>query len=313
MDYNKIQFFNLDDAQTVFFRRQLEEIDQQLYDVKHGKLEALELVNTKPLNLGVESYTYRQFDKRGLAVITANYANGAPRADVEGKEFTSYIRSVREAYGFNIQEIRSASMAGLPLDAMKAMAARRAVEETLNRVGLLGDAEWSLIGLFNQPNASSYTIPNGAALSPLWANKTGDEILEDLYGLVDSVPAATAEIEKVTRVLMPYSRYRLITRRRVGSTITGTVNNNKVLEEFLTVRPGIEVRGALFLDTAGAGGTARLVGYNPDRVNVEWLLPVPFESFPPQWNALEWTIECHARVGGVVMRYPLTMVYGDGI
>jgi hypothetical protein len=86
-----------------------------------------------------------------------------------------------------------------------------------------------------------------------------------------------------------------------------------VLTFFKTQRPDIEVRGALLLDTAGAGGTARMVAYDPSPVNVQWAVAVPFESFPPQLQGMEYVIECHARAGGVFMRYPLTMAYGDGI
>lgn len=306
------QFIHLDAAQGVFFARQLEEIDTRLYDIKLGALEARELVNVKPLNPGVESYTYRSYDKRGVAKITSNYASGSPRADVNGVETTSQLRSVRESFGYNFQEIRSAAFAGVPLDAMKAMAARRAIDETMNSIALQGSAEHGLIGLFNQPNAQTYTVPaDGTGSSALWSAKTADLILRDMFGIVDQIPTNTAEQEKPTRLLMPYSRYRLINSKRMGnSTADGVVT---VLKFFEMNRPGIQVRGALFLDTAGAGSTARMVAYDPNPINLEWLVAVPFESFPPQAVGMEYVIECHARAGGVVARYPMSMAYGDGI
>lgn len=301
---------HLDAAQTVFFQRQLEEIDSQLYNVKYGKLEARELVNAKPINPGAESYTYRQFDTRAIAEIVSNYQTDSKRVDAEGKEFTSFLKSMRLSFGYSVQEIRAAQFAGTNLDAMKAMAARRGIDEKMNKIALAGDAEHNLIGLFNQTNAQTYTVPaDGTGASALWASKTADLILRDMFGIVDQIPANTAEVERPKRLLLPYSRYRLITSKRMG-TGDGVLT---VLGFFQTARPGIEVRGALFLDTAGSGGTARMMAYDPDPVNLEWLVAVPFETFPVQLKGMEYVTECHGRCGGVVARYPLTICYGDGI
>lgn len=305
------KFPHMDTAQTVFFSRQLEEVDKTLYNVRYGKLEALELVEPKPMHPGAETYTYRQFDRRGLAEIVSNYQTQSKRVDVEGKEFTSYLRSIRVSFGISIQEIRAAQLAQSDLDMQKAMAARRSIDEKLNQIALVGSAEHGLFGLYNQPTAGSYTVPaDGTGSSALWANKTSDLILRDMFGIVDQIPTNTAEVETAKRLLMPYSRHRLITSKKLSTAGDGTLT---VLNFFNTARPGVQVRGALFLDTAGAGGLARMVAYDPDPMNLQWLVAVPFESFPTQLIGMEYVTECHARAGGVVLRYPLTMVYGDGI
>ena len=86
-----------------------------------------------------------------------------------------------------------------------------------------------------------------------------------------------------------------------------------ILQYVESNRPGVEIRGALFLDKAGTGGVARMVGYDPNREKVEGIVPIPFEAFPPQLQGLEYKVENHARTGGVVARYPLSVIYGDGI
>ncbi len=301
---------HLDAAQSVFFSRQLEEIDATLYNVKYGQLEALELLTPKPVSPGAESHTYRQFDRRGMAEITSNYANQSKRVDVEGKEYTSYLRSMRLSFGISIQEIRNAQHAGTDLDMMRVMAARRGIDEKLNQIALLGSTEHNLYGLYTQPNASTYTvIADGTGSSALWSTKTADLILRDMFGIVDSIPTTTNEVEHPKRLLLPHSRLRLIQTKRMGAG-DGVLT---VLGFFQVARPGIEVRGALFLDTAGATATARMVAYDPDVMNVRWLVAVPFESFPQQLVGMEYVTECHARCGGVIMSYPLTMAYGDGI
>lgn len=300
---------NMDASVSTFFLRELEEIDGQMYDVKYAKLEALELVSAKSLSAATEMYTYRQFDARGIAKMTSNYANGSPRVDVEGKEYSSRVKSGRASYGYNMQELRASQQEGRNIDGMKAVMARRAINELTNKAALLGDAEHGLVGLFNQPNAQTYTVPaDGTGASALWSAKTADLILRDMFGIVDQIPTVTKEVEQADRLLLPYGHLRLISSKRLGS-----VNDTTVLEFFKMQRPSIEVRGALFLDTAGSGATARMVAYDSKRENVEFLLPIAFEQFAPQLQGMEYVVECHARLGGVVLRYPLTMAYGDGI
>lgn len=300
----------LDAVQSAFFARELEEIDGQMYDVKYADLEAFQLVGTRKLSPGAETYTYRQFDSRGVAIMTSNYASASPRADVDGQEFTSKVRGIRASYGYNVQEIRAASEANRPLENMRAVAARRAINEKINHVALLGDADNGIVGLFNQTGFQAYTIPAGASTQTDWPHKTGAEILDDMYGMVDQIPTATKEVEKPKRMLIPYSRLRYISRKRA---FDNSAANDTVLAVFKENRPQIEVRGALFLDTAGAGGTARAMVYDPAQENLELLLPIPFESFPPERKGMEWVVENHARMGGVVVRYPLSALYADGI
>ena len=116
-----------DANESMFFARQLESIKAQTYDVKRANLNALQLMPVSTdVPEGATTITYRQYDTVGMAKVIANYANDLPRADVTGKEFTSNIRSIGNAFGYNTQEIRSAIFAGVNLPARKAMAATRA-------------------------------------------------------------------------------------------------------------------------------------------------------------------------------------------
>lgn len=302
---------HLDAAQTMFFERELEEIDNRMFDVRYAKLELFELVQPKPLDPATETYTFRSFDSRGVAVMTSDYASGSPRVDVAGVEETSKVRSMRVSFGYSIQEIRAAAKEGRPLDAMKAAGARRAINEKMNSVGLLGDSDHNLQGLFNISGAGSYTVPNdGTGSTTTWSTKTAAQIERDIFGILDQIPTVTKEVEKPTRLLMPYSRLRLI--NSMAHSATGP-SDLTVLKYVQAQRPGVEIRGALLLDTAGASSSARMMAYDPNPENLELLLPVAFESFPAERRGMEYVIECHARMGSVVCRYPLTVCYGDGI
>lgn len=302
MDSLKDQKFpTLDAPQSVFFTRELEDIDAELYNVRRPKLEALELVSTKAVNPGANSYTYRQFDARGVAKIISDYSNGFPRADVDGEEFTAKLKSVGAGWGMSFQEVRAAQMEGRGLDRMKAEAAQRAVNEKLHSVALIGDTEHGLSGLFKQ---SAATIVSGTGTA--WTSATATQILSDMFGIVDSIPTLTNEVEKPNMLLMSYSRYRLISTK-----LLGTNSDTTVLSFFRMQRPEIEVRGALRLDTAGASSNQRMMAY--DKNLVYWLVAVPMETLPVRQQGHEMVTDYHARAGGVVCPYPLSIAYMDGI
>lgn len=291
----------LDAPQGVFFARELEEIDAQLYNIKRPELEALQLVPVKAVNPGAKEHTYTQFDGRGVAKFISDYTNGFPRASVTGTQFTAKMKSVGASWGISFQEMREAAFAQTGLDTQLAETAQRAVLELTNDVALSGSAEHNLYGLFNQP---SFTTVAGTGIA--WTSATVAQILSDLFGIVDSIPTLTKEVEKPNMLLMSYSRLRLI-----GSKLLGTASDTTVLEFFKMQRPGIEVRGALKLDTAGASSNQRMIAY--DKNCVQWLVAVPLETLPLVTNGISTEVNYHARLGGVISPYPLAGAYMDGI
>ncbi len=298
-----------DTGETVFFARQLEQIRSKAYDTKLVHLRLRELVPVDhSVSPGAEIVTYRQFTPVGMAKIIRDYANDLPRADVTGAEFTSVIRSIGSSYGYSVQEIRAAQMAGVDLDQKKANAARRMIEEQIDTVGSLGSAAHNIIGLLNQSNTTTFTVPTGVG-GYTWALKTADEILLDLHGIFNGIVSATKEIEKPTDLVLPTAQYNLIATR-----FRSTLSDKTILQAFLEASPYCKrVSSWTRLATAGDGGVARMLCYTPDPDILVLVIPQEFEQFPPQARNLSYVTPCHARIGGVQCFYPLAMSYGDGI
>ena len=114
-----------DANETAMFTRQLEAIYAQTYDIKYPDNKARMLIpaDGRP-GPGAESFTYRQFDIFGEARVIHNYANDFPNAEVQGKEFNQKIKGIGVSYQYTIQDLRAASMAGVPLEERKASAFR---------------------------------------------------------------------------------------------------------------------------------------------------------------------------------------------
>lgn len=300
--------YRFDASESAFFSRQLEHVATGTYDIKYPNLKGRTFLPTdSSVSNGAETFTFRVYDMVGVAKIIANYSDDVPRADVKGTEVTSRIRGIASSYGFSLQEARAAAFAKVPLDQKKGAACRRAMEETLDGICQTGNTANGLAGLLNQSNAISYTIPNGVSGSQSWNNKTSDEILLDMHGIVNNMISTTKEVEQPDTMLLPLAKYLLISTRRMGDGSDVTI-----LDYFLRTSRSIkDVQPWYACDTAGSGSGTRMCVYRKDPNAVALIMPQEFEQLPPQEDGFETVILCHMRTGGVVAFYPLSISYGD--
>ena len=299
-----------DANESMFFARQLEAIKAQTYDVKRANLNALQLMPVSTdVPEGATTITYRQYDTVGMAKVIANYANDLPRADVTGKEFTSNIRSIGNAFGYNTQEIRSAIFAGVNLPARKAMAATRAHQEKINALAFTGDADHGLPGLISNANVPEVTLAaDGTGSSKTFASKTADKIVRDVNSLINKIISQSKGVHRATEVWMPVEQYALI-----ATTQNSTASDTTILAFLQQVHPGITFRQVVELDGAGAGGTDRMYAIENSRDNWAIEIPMMMKMYSPQQKGLEFEVPVESRFGGVIIEYPLALVFADGV
>jgi hypothetical protein len=297
---------------NAFFSRQLEHIRPQIFDIRYPTLKGRIFVPiNSSMSNGAEEYTYRYFDEVGEAKPVRDYATDFPRVDIKGEEATQKVRSIGDSYGWSIQEARAAMMAGLSLDVRKARAARNAIERKIDRILLLGSTEFGFVmrGLFNLDGVITFSVPNGAGGDTEFESKTPDEILSDMHAVSRKVVVDSLEMEKPDTMIVPLSTYGHISTTRMGDGDARTI-----LAKFLADEPHVKrVETSHLLETAGAGGTKRMVVYERSPDKLEGLIPQEFEQFPPQFRGMEVITHCHARIGGVVLYYPKSVAYADGI
>ena len=301
----------LDSGESIFFTRELEKIRNKSYDVKF--LEP-KLMNILPWDTSTPEYidtiTHRSFTRVGLAKMGGNqYATDFPRVDVYGTEVSVKVKPIHASYAYNLDEIKAANAMGRPLEGMRAMAARKAVEMKLNDIAESGEASTGLTGLFNASGISEYTVPAGAATTKTWGTKTADEILADLNGIVNYVITSTNGIETPDVMAMPLSSYNLISQKRLSSDLEKTV-----LTYFLENNPYIKrIEWFTTLETAGAGGVKRFMAWKNDPDHLVLDMPLAFRQEPMLQDGLAFIIPCRAKTAGVTIFYPKSCVFGDSI
>jgi hypothetical protein len=307
----------LDAVQSVFFKRQLEHIEQQAYEVKFPELMALQLV---PLVAGIPEwarvYTWRMFEEFGSAKIIANMADDLPAADVKGTEASKVIKTVGASYGYDIDEIATAAQSsGTPLDVARATAARRAVDTQLDDLLSTGSSADGIEGLIDPTDAQTYTLADKDAGGKTWGtvgapNATPDEIVADLMGIAEARVDATKGVFTKFTIVLPIAQYSLASQLKMGTGAETTslkfaLANSPYIE---AVVPWYKLKNA-----SGGGTTNRMLCFARNPEVVAGIVPRRFTPMQPQLRNLRYVINCTAKCGGIVLRYGAAFSKADGL
>lgn len=288
----------------LFLARELEQVLARTFEVQYSdiKYSSVLPISTE-VGPGADSFTYRIFDAQGQMKLIADKASDLPRADVLRKEVTHQVRSLGASFGYSIQETRAAAMVpGMNLEQRRANAVRRAYEEKVQDVAFFGDAGVSMDGFFNNANVDK-TVPSK------WfddATITTDEMLEILNEAPTSIVQGSNMKETPNTMLVPYDVYRII-----STTARSSTSDTTVLEFFLRTNPFIRSIEPINELEAAKSDLAkdRIICYDRSPEKVQLHLPRTLEFLPPVRSNLEFTVAAHARIGGVALYYPKSVLY----
>lgn len=305
------KYQNLDDNESIFFERELEALKSRTYDIKYPELKARLLIPvSNEAGPGAETIAYEQYTQAGMAKLIANYGDDLPRSDVFAKKFSSPVKSSGGAYGWNLQEVRAAAMAGKPLTSRKAGSAKRSHMALENQIAFFGDSASGLPGLLSNSNVSTVVLPNdGTGSTITWSTKTPDQIIRDINLLTRTVHSVTKGVEFANTLLLPIEQYNLI-----YDTPRSAQSDMSIAKWVLENNPHLEAIDWLEeLNGTGGGGGDQVLVYNrsPEKLTLE--VPQDYEQLPVQERNLEYVVPTHMRIGGVVIYYPLSIAKGNGI
>ena len=296
--------FRMDEA-GLFLERQLEFIRPQVFETVYADIKYSTILPvTSEAGTGAQTFTYRIMDSTGEFKLIADAADDLPRADVSQVEKSINIRSFGGSFGYTVQELRAAQMANIALEQRRAQAVRRAYEEKVEAVAMFGEPSVGLAGFFN--NATVDVVTANKWFTGTTASGTAQDMLELLNYGVTAIINASKMKEQPDTILMAYEDYNVVstTRNSDSSDVT-------VLEYFLRTNPyirNVEPINQLDADNSELN-TNRMVVYKRDPDKVQLHIPQPLELFPPQQRGLEFIVPAHARVGGVSLYFPKSVIY----
>lgn len=315
-----------DSGETMFFLRELEQILKEQFDTKYAVLKGKQFVPIRnDIDPGAESVTYTAFDYSGVAQRVRGSADDFPEGTAAGVQITNPLMSYGSSFSYTIDELRAANKAGRSLDRIRALTARKMIDQKVDAILANGDASVDfgpqtgfspMNGLINLPNTQTQTAQSQNA-STLWiGNKTADQIISDVSTAISTVPSTTKDVEHVRRCILPVAQYQYISQ-----TPRSTISDTTILEFLKGNNDGVEFTSWERLGGAGSAGTNdptfgtpnRAIFYDPDPMQLFCPMAVEFEQFAPQLVGLRYRVQCRTKLGGVVAPFPKSVLFLDGI
>jgi len=301
-----MRYYNLDAAESAFFARQLEFVYSTTYDIKYPDLMYRQFIpQSTAADPGAVTVTYEQYREVGRARVGSHHSNHAPRVDIAGEEFTRPVRPIEAAYGWTVQDVKSAQMAGKNLNQRRGAACRRAIEREMDEIAAVGAP---LVGIATGAlNDANVTI-NASAGSWL-APATAATIIGEVSTMYQDIVTDTLQIERPDTLILPVARWAYI-----ATTPRADTADTTILEFIKAKFPGlVNIEPWYRIDDAGAAGVTRAMMYprRPDIMQNE--VPLDFEQLPVQARDFQFVVNCHSRTAGVAVYYPVACRYLDGL
>ena len=302
------------DAQSAlgFVRSQTAHVETEVYQTKYPAIRYRSLgvpVDTSASPTATD-VIYQSMDYAGKAEWIGDRADDVPYVGTTMSEFSKPVYMSGLGYDYGFLEVQRAAMLGIPLSSYKAQAARDLAERQVDGIVFEGDAEKGLEGLFDYTGVPVTSLTVGD-----WANAAEDDILKDVNGLLAGINRRTAETAMADTLLLPLSRLEIIGSRRLGDT-------NQTVLQFLrenniytaTTGQPLTIRGLRGLETSGAGGTPRIIALRMSPQVLKVHMPMPFQFRPVYMtpSGLEYKVPGIQRLGGLDIRLPNEVAYGDG-
>jgi hypothetical protein len=284
----------LDDNEQIFFARQLEQIEERLYEIEYPDLKGR---THFPLNFeggpAVQSFTYRVFDRTGVAQVGLNF----PRVGIKAQEKSTVVKSFTDSYGYNFQEIRNANAVNMSLDDALARAARRAIAELEDEAIYMGLPELNMPGAFTHPNFGINLA--GFAISDA---STSKQILSVFNNMFNQFPILTKGKHRANACLMPLDVHTYQTTTPWNESNS---SNLKLMDMIQKAHPQVEFDWCNYCDGAGDAGEDIMFAYERDSTNMQVRIPHDFETLETVGpnEKYEYVTGCHERFGGLQVRF----------
>ena len=297
-----------------FLQSQMNYIEREVYKIRYPEIQYPLVV---PISTEADEWargiTWYSSDVKGQAKLIAAAGQDIPRVQLDRAKHDVVIEMAGMGFEYNLDELMTAMRQDINLTADKGAGARRVAEELLDDLVADGDTDRKWDGFLNNADIPRYDVENGAGGGKAWRGKTAEEIIRDFNGNITGIYTSTKTVEMADTVLlpdeifmdiasMPYRDMTVLMFLRANNAYTAKTGQP------LTI---LTYRG---LETAGSGGTGRFIAYRRAADVLRFHMPMMFRFLPVfQESSMRWVVDGIMRVGGLEIRLPNAIRYGDGI
>lgn len=315
--------FKTRDSALSYYVNQLENLDKRLYlplvEVSWGR----DIKLRSGITMSNESTSFIQsaFAAAGtLQNTTGNMpwisaeTTAIPGVSINGQKVVLPLRLLAREISFTSVELERSQLLGQPIDSQKTDAMNTLYQMNTDQMVYTGSSDVGATGLINNPSVVVDTAANGISGSPLWVNKTPDEILADVNTLLTNSWKAAAYAVCPAELRLPPAQFSYIASQKVSSA--GNVSILKFLQEnciSLSVNgKALNIQPVKWLTAAGSASADRMFVYTNDESRVRFPM-VPIRRETAYYQGIRFTAPYLWAFGQMEFVYPETIRYMDGI
>lgn len=319
--------FKTRDSALAYYVNQLENLDRALHEPLTSVSWARDIKLRPGITMSNESTSFIRSTFAGVGSLGQGSGNAGgnmpwisaetndiPGISVNGEKLVKPLRLLARELSYTSVELERSQLLGQPLDSQKMDAMNIMYQMNTDQMVYIGATEVGATGLLNSADVTAGNVVNGASGSPLWANKTPDEILADVNTLITSTWTGSALAVCPSELRLPPVQFSYIASQKVSSA--GNVSILKFLEEnsiSLKINgKALNIQPVKWLTGRGASATDRMVVYT-NELNLVRYPMVPIRRETAYYKGIRFTAPYLWAFGEMEFVYPETVRYADGI
>lgn len=287
------------DALGLWTTTQLTQILNRQYEEAYPETGALELFPvTTELAPTTRNFEYLMFDGVAMAKIISDYSDDLPTVEAMASEENGKVFRLGNAWFISLDEIKVGQALGSSLSDRKATLAREAHETLVNELVFKGSAPHKINSVFDHPNITR--IPSAG-----WTTDA-EAASDELQSLIDTIQDLTRGRHRVTNIVLPNSKRRLLSKRMPETT-------ESYLDWFEGQNQNVTISAMAELDDIDGAGTKAVLAYEKDPMNMSIEIPEAFNMLPMQPKDLHFKVPCTSKTTGLIVYRPLTIAMLVGV
>lgn len=309
------------DSTLAYYVNQLDNLDKKLYEPLFSVTWGRDIKLRTGITMANESTS---FIRSTIGAVGTQNATGKPwispntttlpGVSINGERVTLPLRLLGQEVSYSSVELERSQLLGQPIDAQKFNALNTIYQMATDEMIYVGDTAVGAEGLVNSTLVTSGSVPNGTGGSPLWINKTPDEILKDVNDMITAAWQASGFAVCPDKLLLPPAQFAYISSQKISTA--GNVSILTFLEDnSISLRVNgrkLDIQPLKWLTGRGTGGADRMMAYTNDEERVRFPM-VPIRRETPYYLGIKFNAPYIWAFGEVEFVYPETAVYRDGI